>query len=547
MNETGTMLRMAAVRDGHEPIKPLANRALFLTASLTLLGAIILCCAYFQASHSLNGPSNSEVLTAGRVEAALLVVGVGGAVGVGLVFIALLRWGKAWREQLQKAYEREEQWRIKAVSFEQRASDSHRKQETLEKAEEEARAQVAELTRARAALQEELDKRKQAEKAYSQQRQSLESSKTVLELNVQARKVELINLQRRYELILNAAGEGICGLDLQGKATFVNPAVARMTGWSIEELSGRTEQELFHPQGPAKEDQGELVFHRKGGDPFPVEYVRTHIEEDGRQTGSVLIFKDITQRKRTEETLAQKAAELTRSNLELEQFAFVASHDLQEPLRKIQAFGDRLKVKADKALTSDARDYLERMQRASARMRTLIDDLLAFSRVIRSGEPFVPVNLAQTAREVVGDLELRIEKTGADVQIGDLPTIQADPTQMRQLLLNLIGNALKFQAPGNQPVVTITAAKVTTGSGELFWDLIVQDNGIGFEEQYAEKIFAVFERLHGRDEYEGTGIGLAVCRRITDRHSGTITAKGQLEKGATFIITLPARQNRNIP
>lgn len=270
--------------------------------------------------------------------------------------------------------------------------------------------------------------------------------------------------------------------------------------------------------------------------------MRTRIEEDGRQTGAVLIFKDITERKRGDENLAQKAAELTRSNAELEQFAFVASHDLQEPLRKIQAFGDRLKAKCAEMLPADARDYLERMQRASARMRTLIDDLLAFSRVIRSGEPFVKVDLAQTAREVVGDLELRIEKSGGRVELGELPSIEADPTQMRQLLLNLIGNALKFQAPGTPPVVKVQASSSTSGSGELFWELSVEDNGIGFEEQYAEKIFAVFQRLHGRDEYEGTGIGLAVCRRIADRHGGQIVAKSQPGKGATFIVRLPARQ-----
>jgi light-regulated signal transduction histidine kinase (bacteriophytochrome) len=182
------------------------------------------------------------------------------------------------------------------------------------------------------------------------------------------------------------------------------------------------------------------------------------------------------------------------------------------------------------------------MQNAAARMRTLIDDLLAFSRVIRSSEPFVAVDLGQITREVLGDLEVRIEKSGGRVEIGEMHTIQADPTQMRQLLLNLIGNALKFQAPGAQPVVKISSRLVTSLSGEQFCDLIVADNGIGFEEQYAEKIFAVFQRLHGRGEYEGTGVGLAVCRRIADRHKGTITAKSTPGQGSTFTVTFPARQ-----
>jgi light-regulated signal transduction histidine kinase (bacteriophytochrome) len=276
----------------------------------------------------------------------------------------------------------------------------------------------------------------------------------------------------------------------------------------------------------------------------------------------VLVFKDITERKRVEETLAQKAAELARSNTELEQFAFVASHDLQEPLRKIQAFGDRLKAKCDGAIASEARDYLERMQSAAARMRTLIDDLLAFSRVMRSAQPFIPVDLAAVTKEVLGDLELRIERTGAQVEVGDLPVVEADPLQMRQLLLNLISNGLKFQPPGGAPVLKIQASVVEPGvTGQVgsatrgsansdqpaavgpLCEITIQDNGIGFDEKYAEKIFAVFQRLHGRYEYEGTGVGLAVCRRITDRHHGTITARSRPGEGATFIVTLPVNQS----
>jgi light-regulated signal transduction histidine kinase (bacteriophytochrome) len=175
-------------------------------------------------------------------------------------------------------------------------------------------------------------------------------------------------------------------------------------------------------------------------------------------------------------------------------------------------------------------------------MRTLINDLLAFSRVIRSSEPFVEVDLGQITREALGDLEVRIEKTGAKVEAGDLPIIQADAMQMRQLMLNLLGNALKFQPAGAQPLVKISSRIFSANSGEKICEISIQDNGIGFEEKYMDKIFAVFQRLHGRNEYEGTGVGLAVCRRITDRHHGNITAKSQLGKGATFIVTLPTRQ-----
>jgi light-regulated signal transduction histidine kinase (bacteriophytochrome) len=258
--------------------------------------------------------------------------------------------------------------------------------------------------------------------------------------------------------------------------------------------------------------------------------------------GRVVLFKDITERKQSAEALEHKAAELARSNAELEQFAFVASHDLQEPLRKIRAFGDRLKTKCASVLPAESADYLERMQNAAARMQTLINDLLTFSRVISRTEPFVKVNLDQLTREVLGDLEVRIEKTGATVELGKLPEIEADPMQMRQLLQNLIGNALKFHLPESKPKVQVRGEILAGESGECpVCQLTIQDNGIGFDEKYLEKMFAVFQRLHGRQEYEGTGIGLAVCRRIMDRHQGSITAKGKPGEGATFIVRLPAR------
>jgi len=274
--------------------------------------------------------------------------------------------------------------------------------------------------------------------------------------------------------------------------------------------------------------------------------VKTPINEDGRLIGSVVVFKDITERKRVEEAIAQKASELARSNAELEQFAFVASHDLQEPLRKILAFGDRLKTRLAETLAPESREYLDRMQNAAARMRTLIDDLLTFSRVIRRTEPFAEVDLEGVMKGVVGDLEVRIERTGAQVEFGKLPVVEADPVQMHQLLLNLLGNALKFQPKDGKPVVKISSRHFSSISGEEFCELSVQDNGIGFDEKYMDKVFAVFQRLHGRNEYEGTGVGLAVCRRITDRHHGTITARSQLGHGATFIVTLPLHQSKPV-
>jgi len=422
--------------------------------------------------------------------------------------------------------------------------------------EKKVQDRTAQLSTSHAQLQKELNDRRQAERVMAQQAKELERSKDVLELHVQARTQELQKLQRRYESILNSAGEGIYGLDLQGRTTFVNPAAAKITGWKVEELVGKSEAEVFHrlatpaETAPQAEHGDYQLFYRKDGSSFPAEYVRTPIRERDKEVGAVVIFKDVTDRKRAEETLSRKAAELARSNAELEQFAYVASHDLQEPLRKIQAFGDRLKTRCDAVNLQDGRDYLERMQSAAARMQTLINDLLTFSRVISASQPFVPVDLHQVVRGVLSDLEVRIEQKKASIEIGELPTIDGDPLQMRQLLQNLIGNALKFQPPGGQPVVRINARILKspfagTPDEDPYaeqCELTIQDNGIGFEEKYLEKIFAVFQRLHGRNEYEGTGVGLAVCRRITDRHGGTITAKSKLGEGATFIVTLPVRR-----
>lgn len=237
---------------------------------------------------------------------------------------------------------------------------------------------------------------------------------------------------------------------------------------------------------------------------------------------------------------------LRRSNRELEQFASVASHDLQEPLRKIQAFGDRLQIKCSEGLGEQGRDYLSRMQASAGRMRSLIDALLSFSRVTTKALPFAPVDLAATAQEVVSDLEDHMHRSGGRVEVGPLPTLEADPLQMRQLLQNLIGNALKFSHPGKSPVVRVESRLLDgagrNGEAETRYEIAVRDNGIGFEEIYLDRIFELFQRLHGRQEYEGTGMGLAICRKIVERHQGSITATSSPGRGATFLVTLPVRQ-----
>ncbi|HVB23316.1 MAG TPA: ATP-binding protein [Ktedonobacteraceae bacterium] len=245
---------------------------------------------------------------------------------------------------------------------------------------------------------------------------------------------------------------------------------------------------------------------------------------------------------KTSESLRQSNAELQRSNQELQDFAYVASHDLQEPLRKIQAFGNLLEDEYGTVL-DEGKTYLDRMRNAASRMQVLINDLLTFSRVTTKALPFAQINLTMIAKEVVIDLEALVKVTEGTVETAELPLIEADPLQMRQLLQNLIGNALKFHRSGVPPHVRVSAAvRVDPQTGEEQCLLAVEDNGIGFDEKYLDRIFIVFQRLHGRGEYEGTGIGLAVVRKIVERHRGTITAHSTVGNGSTFLVTLPVRQ-----
>jgi PAS domain S-box-containing protein len=319
------------------------------------------------------------------------------------------------------------------------------------------------------------------------------------------------------------------------------PREAVDRGWPAEELRRASAQGRF-------EDEGWRV--RKDGTHIWANVIITALrDEAGRLRGFSKVTRDLTERRQAEEKLRAYAAQLQRSNRELEEFASVASHDLQEPLRKIQAFGDRLQAKCGPALGEQGRDYLARMLDAAGRMRTLIDDLLAFSRLTIQARPSTRVDLGGVAREVVADLEGRLQQTGGRVDIDKLPAVDADPTQMRQLLQNLIGNALKFHREGVPPVVNVRG-HVRPGDGGRrgaapeagLCEIRVEDNGIGFDEKYLDRIFNVFQRLHGRSAYEGTGMGLAICRKIAERHGGAITARSTPGHGATFVVTLPCEQ-----
>ena len=245
--------------------------------------------------------------------------------------------------------------------------------------------------------------------------------------------------------------------------------------------------------------------------------------------------REIERTKAAEGRLESTMVELRRSNEELQNFAFVASHDLQEPLRKIRAFTDRVRRRAADALDEESQDSLRRVEAAAERMQRLILDLLELSRITTKTRPHVEVNLEKIVDEVADDLQTRIEETGGRIERGQLPFATTDPAQLRQLFQNLIANALKFQREGVAPVVRVSGERRPDGRVTVE----IADNGIGFEERYADRIFVVFQRLHGRGEYEGSGIGLAIVRKIVERHGGTIEARGRPGEGATFVFDLP--------
>jgi PAS domain S-box-containing protein len=330
----------------------------------------------------------------------------------------------------------------------------------------------------------------------------------------------------------------------------VNPAWERTLGYTAAELRAIPLLDLIHHDDRAGAEQ--LQRRVRGGERV-VGYENRFRTKDGRYcwlqwsvvpdlVNGVIYSaaRDVTEQKEHAQRLEALTQELERSNRELQEFASVASHDLQEPLRKIRTFGDRLKQRSAASLDEQARDYLERMQSAAARMQRLIEDLLSFSRIAGRPPQPEPIHLDKIAHEVVADLEGRMAETGGKIEIDALPSIEADPTQMRQLLQNLIGNALKFHKPNEPPQVKVSGSIKSASPASC--EIVVTDRGIGFDEKYLDRIFAVFQRLHGRSEYEGTGMGLAICRRIVERHGGSITARSKPGEGATFIVTLPVEQ-----
>ncbi len=351
---------------------------------------------------------------------------------------------------------------------------------------------------------------------------------------------------------------------LDGTWLKVPPTLCDFLGYTEEELLSDTFESVTHPDdfmadwsqcqrliaGEIKSFDLEKRYIRKDGQIVWVYLNRSVVEDEaGKPLHFLTYIRDINEKKRMEEKLEQysrelekrvqeRTLELERSNEDLEEFAYIASHDLQEPLRKIIVFGDRLK---EKIIDGDeqGQDYLTRMQKSAIRMQSFITDLLEFSRVKTQTQPAQPTALGKLIREAMVDLETLIHENKGTIHIGSFPTLSVDRSQFQKLFQNLISNSIKYQKQGVPPVITLSSLfNRETGC----WELGVEDNGIGFEEKYLDRIFKPFERLHGRSAYEGTGIGLAICEKIVHRHGGSITAKSQPGQGATFIICLPGNE-----
>lgn len=350
--------------------------------------------------------------------------------------------------------------------------------------------------------------------------------------------------------IVEQSNDAIFSVDLEARVMSWNKGAEKIYGYTPEEMVGNSIYKIS-PRGPDAQteeikrlvEEGtppqmfETVHTRKDGVEIPVALTISCIRDESEETVEVsVISRDITEKKRAEEALKKFSRDLERSNNELKQFAFAAAHDLQEPLRAMSNYSDLLTGRYAAMLDDRAVKYINRIAESSERMQALIQDLLHYSRVDTHGKPFTVVDLEEVFLSSTKNLRLAIEESGAIVTAGKLPKIQADRSQMLLLFQNLISNAIKYRGT-ETPEISIHS-KMENGSITLTF----KDNGIGIEQEHFERIFIIFQRLHTRDEYPGTGMGLAICKRIVDRHGGTIWVDSQVGKGCNFFVQLPQIQ-----
>ncbi|HEX5214926.1 MAG TPA: PAS domain S-box protein [Vicinamibacterales bacterium] len=347
----------------------------------------------------------------------------------------------------------------------------------------------------------------------------------------------------RFRAVSETANESIITTDVKGVVRYWNPGASRMFGRSAEEMNGQSlslllpephrsdflKRGIDHLVGQTVELQGV----RKDGTLFPVEMSLSRWES-ALGTFYTGILRDVTDRKNAERELELKNEELSRSNQELEQFAYVASHDLQEPLRMVSNYTQMLARRYKDNLDADANEFIDFAVDGAKRMQALIHDLLQYARVGTRGKEFKPVPGAKVVGDGLANLTSAIEESQAEIKVGDLPVFNCDAIQLAQVFQNLIGNAIKFRRPNSVPVITVTSTR--KADHHL---VTIADNGIGIDPKYFERIFQMFQRLHGRTEYPGTGIGLALCKKIVERHGGRISVESEPGKGTTFSFTLP--------